>query len=56
MAKLDVNSDKDSWGRALVRIKRFCDEEIKAIYSDVFGIDREFDNLLVVYIYLIIID
>lgn len=39
MAKLDVNSDKDSWGRALVRIKRFCDEEIKAIYSDVFGID-----------------
>ncbi|KAL5256919.1 hypothetical protein ACHWQZ_G012002 [Mnemiopsis leidyi] len=39
MAKLDVSSDKDSWGHALVRIKKFCEEEIRTIYSDVFGID-----------------
>ena len=42
MAKLDVSSDKDSWGHALVRIKKFCEEEIRTIYSDVFGIDRKF--------------
>ena len=46
MAKLDVSSDKDSWGHALVRIKKFCEEEIRTIYSDVFGIDREFDFLV----------
>ncbi|XP_063673818.1 uncharacterized protein LOC134811042 isoform X1 [Bolinopsis microptera] len=39
MAKFDVSSDKDSWGHALVRIKKFCEEEIRTIYSDVFGID-----------------
>ena len=43
MAKLDVSSDKDSWGHALLRIKKFCEGEIRAIYADVFDVDRKWD-------------
>lgn len=45
LAKLDLGSDKDSWGHALARIKRFLDDEIRAIYSDVFDIDLQQLNI-----------
>ena len=56
MAKFDVSSDKDSWGHALVRIKKFCEEEIRTIYSDVFGIDRKFPIMIGYNLFLHIIE
>ena len=42
MAILQIDTSKDSWGHALLRIKNFLNEEIGAIYLEVFGINREY--------------
>ena len=41
MAILQIDTNKDSWGHALLRIKNFLNEEIGAIYLEVFGINGE---------------
>ena len=41
IAKLELVGDNESWGTALVKMKSFVDEEIKTIYSEVFGLDRK---------------
>jgi len=45
MAILQIDTNKDSWGHALLRIKNFLNEEIGAIYLEVFGINLNDFNL-----------
>ena len=39
IARLEVSSDKHSWGHTLAQIKTLIHSEIRNIYNDVFGVD-----------------